>query len=92
MLDNSKMYQGETDASTSDDELYRSYEIKELSQLFAKLLLQLPKDQQQVVQLHYFEQVNLVEIAKQLGLSRSRVSQLHKNALCQLRSIYAASG
>lgn len=47
----------------------------------------LPERLQGVVIAHYFEFVPFSDIADGLGISRSRVSQLHREALHRLRSI-----
>jgi len=39
-----------------------------------------------VLSLYYFEELKLHEIAKVLGLTESRVSQLHTKAIMRLRS------
>lgn len=47
----------------------------------------LPERLQEVVIAHYFEFVPFSDIADGLGISRSRVSQLHREALQRLRDI-----
>lgn len=45
----------------------------------------LPERERMIVTLHYFQGVQLAEIAKSLGVTESRVSQLHTRALKMLR-------
>lgn len=51
----------------------------------------LPERERMIVTLHYFQGVQLVEIAKSLGVTESRVSQLHTRALKMLRDALAAA-
>ena len=48
-------------------------------------LNRLPERERMIVTLHYFEGVPLQEIAKSLGVTESRVSQLHTRALRMMR-------
>jgi RNA polymerase sigma factor for flagellar operon FliA len=47
---------------------------------------QLPEREELVLRLHYFQHVPFVEIAQLLGLTKGRISQIHKSAIMQLRS------
>lgn len=40
---------------------------------------------QQVIQLYYFDELNLAEISELLGISQSRVCQIHKKMIIKLR-------
>ena len=53
-------------------------------------LNRLPERERMIVTLHYFERVALQDIAKALGVTESRVSQLHTRALRMLRSAIEA--
>lgn len=48
-------------------------------------LNQLPERERMIVTLHYFQGVQLAEIARSMGVTESRVSQLHTRALRMLR-------
>ena len=48
-------------------------------------LNRLPEREKMIITLHYFHGVQLAEIARQLGVTESRVSQLHGRALRMLR-------
>jgi RNA polymerase sigma factor for flagellar operon FliA len=54
-------------------------------------LNRLPERERMIVTLHYFEGVPLQEIAKSLGVTESRVSQLHTRALRMMREGIEAS-
>jgi RNA polymerase sigma factor for flagellar operon FliA len=48
-------------------------------------LNRLPEREKMIVTLHYFQGVQLAEIARSLGVTESRVSQLHTRALRMMR-------
>jgi RNA polymerase sigma factor FliA len=54
-------------------------------------LNRLPERERMIVTLHYFEAVPLQEIARSLGVTESRVSQLHTRALRMMREGIEAS-
>jgi RNA polymerase sigma factor for flagellar operon FliA len=54
-------------------------------------LNRLPERERMIVTLHYFEGVPLQEIARSLGVTESRVSQLHTRALRMMREGIEAS-
>jgi RNA polymerase sigma factor for flagellar operon FliA len=58
----------------------------------ARAFRDLPERERTILQLHYFEGRRLREIGSTLGVSESRVSQLHGQALTRLRSRLRASG
>lgn len=55
----------------------------------AGALKQLPEREMQVISLYYYEGLTLKEIGKVLGVTESRISQIHGKALAALRSILA---
>lgn len=52
----------------------------------AELITKLPEREQLVLSLYYEEELNLKEIGEVLGVSESRVSQIHSQAALKLRS------
>jgi RNA polymerase sigma factor FliA len=54
-----------------------------------KALHSLPERQRVVLSLYYFEDMNLKEIGGLLGVTESRISQIHSAAVAQLRPILA---
>jgi RNA polymerase sigma factor for flagellar operon FliA len=58
----------------------------ELKDLIARRIRQLPPIQQKVLALYYFEDLRLREIAKAFGLTESRISQIHSQAILAIRS------
>lgn len=64
---------------------YAELEKAEMSAAVSESLEQLPERDRAIVVLHYYHQLSFVEIAEQLGVTKGRISQLHKRALEQLR-------
>ncbi|HXP61422.1 MAG TPA: FliA/WhiG family RNA polymerase sigma factor [Dongiaceae bacterium] len=58
----------------------------ELKELIARRIRQLPQVQQKVLALYYFEDLRLREIAEAFGLTESRISQIHSQAILAIRS------
>ena len=84
----------EDDESTSisekipDDSAETGYEAadrREYNALVEKAIGDLPEQERRVLVLYYFEELMLKEIGKILGVSESRVSQIHTKALLKLR-------
>lgn len=61
-------------------------EDQEMRSALVQAIRQLPERDQVIVTLYYFEQLTLVEIGQVLGVSESRVSQLHTRCAMSLRS------
>ncbi|WP_269777867.1 RNA polymerase sigma factor FliA [Marinimicrobium alkaliphilum] len=57
-----------------------------LKQSLAQAITQLPERERLVLALYYDEELNLKEIGQVLGVSESRVSQIHSQAAARLRT------
>lgn len=64
---------------------FRKSEIRHLRRLVGELLNRLSPAEQSVIRYHYLQENDFTEIARILGLSRGRVSQLHRSGLARLR-------
>jgi RNA polymerase sigma factor for flagellar operon FliA len=64
----------------------------ELRDRVADAIAALPEREKLVVALYYYENLTLREIGEVLGVTESRVSQLHTKAVLRLRSKLAAEG
>ncbi len=64
---------------------YRSYVIDDIKTSLRSRVKQLPQVERQIVELHYFGQLGFEEIGLMVGLSKTRVFQLHKKAILSLR-------
>lgn len=72
--------------ASNADNPEENYENKELKEVLAKCIDQLKEKEKLVVSLYYNEELTLKEIGVVLGVSESRVSQIHAKALMSLRS------
>jgi RNA polymerase sigma factor for flagellar operon FliA len=75
------------DASPSGD-----MEGKELRRILAQSVDLLPERERLVISLYYFEGLTFKEIGRVLGVSESRVYQLHTQAMGRLRKRMAEEG
>lgn len=71
------------DPASPDPEL--TYEAHEMAEVLAKAIDTLPERERLVISLYYYNEMTIKEIAAILGVSDSRVSQLHTKALARLR-------
>lgn len=82
--------EGETRLSLMIDEKAKNpeYKVNEffLKEMLAKAIDRLTEKERIVVSLLYYEELSLSEIAEVMGLSPSRISQLHSKAILRLRS------
>lgn len=62
------------------------YERSELRQSLARAIDTLPKRDREVVALYYLEELSMKEIGSVLGVTESRVSQIHSQAVLRLRT------
>jgi RNA polymerase sigma factor for flagellar operon FliA len=60
-------------------------ETEEMKDTLANAILNLPEKERTVVALYYYEDMTLKEIGRTLGVSESRVSQIHTKAMLRLR-------
>jgi len=63
-----------------------SLEQTELNEALAEAIARLPEREKLVVTLYYFEELTLREIGEVLGVTESRVSQLHTKAILRLKA------
>ena len=61
-------------------------ERQEMDVLLAGCVAKLPEKESQVVMLHYYQYMPFVEIAEIMGLTKGRISQIHKAALERIRA------
>ena len=68
-----------------------AYEVEEMRHILADAINRLPEREKIVLTLYYYEGLTLAEIGSILGVTESRVCQIHTKAVIQLRSRIAAS-
>ncbi len=84
-LDESGMVQA--DDAAYPDNTYRHVELKQLGQRVRELIERLPDNERRVIKYHYLQQIPFEEIASILGVTKGRVSQVHRDALNKLGQI-----
>jgi RNA polymerase sigma factor FliA len=88
-LEDSGMYLEQ--APVYGDNSYQRAELAQLQKLLRDLTEELPANERRVITYHYVQQLAFDEIATILGLTKGRVSQIHKAALGRLKQTLAAS-
>ena len=63
-----------------------AFEVTELRQMLAQAINGMPEREKIVLTLYYYESLTLSEIGRVLGVTESRVCQIHTKAVLQLRS------
>lgn len=74
-----------------DETAARHLDLEKFKTLLPKLLSCLSEKEGMVVRLKFFEELTGVEIAKTLGISEGRVSQLSRRALAKLERAYLSA-
>lgn len=75
-----------TDLSQAEDQIPENIIIKsEMRDILAELIDSLPERERLVITLYYHEELLLKDIAEILGVTESRVSQVHSKALIKMR-------
>jgi RNA polymerase sigma factor FliA len=64
----------------------RSLDVGDLKDRIAEAIARLPEREKLVIALYYYEALTLREIGEVLGVTESRVSQMHTKAVLRLRS------
>jgi len=77
---------GDTIEDTTAVDPVVAFEIAETRQRLARAIENLPEREKTVVTLYYFEGLTLAEIGHVLGVSESRVCQIHTKSVLQLRA------
>jgi len=81
------VYEQESDsiASSEQHDPYRMMENQEIGNALRSVISTLPEKERMVIVLHYYEGLTMKSIAKILGVSESRVSQIHSKTLLKMR-------
>ncbi|MDP9100686.1 MAG: RNA polymerase sigma factor WhiG [Actinomycetota bacterium] len=70
---------------TKAEDPVQAFETEETKYLLAKAINTLPEREKIVVTLYYYEGLTLAEIGQVLGVTESRICQMHTKAVLQLR-------
>jgi RNA polymerase sigma factor for flagellar operon FliA len=71
---------------TKAEDPVTAFEAEETKFLLAQAINQLPEREKIVVTLYYYEGLTLAEIGRVLGVTESRICQMHTKAVLQLRA------
>lgn len=77
--------------SSSDDGPVGQYEVEEMRSLLAESINKMNEREKMVLTLYYYEGLTLADIGDVLGVTESRVCQIHTKAVLQLRSRMTAT-
>lgn len=77
---------GDTLGDERSEDPARSVEAQETKFLLARAIEQLGERERMVVVLYYYEGMTLAEIGRLLGVTESRISQMHTAAMARLRT------
>lgn len=64
----------------------QNIEKKEMKVILGEMIDALPEKEKLVISLYYYEELTLKEIANVIGVSESRISQIHSKVILKLRS------
>ncbi len=62
------------------------YDIKETKRMLAEEINKLSEREREVISLYYFEELTIKEISNIIGVSESRISQIHSKAVFKLKN------
>jgi RNA polymerase sigma factor for flagellar operon FliA len=71
---------------SEENTLEEEVESREMVEILGKIIDTLPEKEKLVITLYYYEEMTLKEIAEVLGVSESRVSQIHSKVVMKLRN------
>ncbi|MGJ7502507.1 sigma-70 family RNA polymerase sigma factor [Variovorax sp. ZT5P49] len=80
-------FDGNGQAPSPEVSYFRKTEIIQLRTVLRDLVGQLSDQQKMVIRHHYLQEIPFDEIAKIMGVTRGRVSQLHRQGLLRLREL-----
>ena len=72
--------------NNKDEDALNMTGIKEVKLTIAKTIEELPEKEKLVISLYYMDELTMKETGKVLGITESRVSQLHSKAITRLRT------
>lgn len=76
---------GDTIADAKGEDPVSAFEIDEMKHMLADAINRLSEREKIVITLYYYESLTLAEIGQVLGVTESRVCQMHTKAVLQLR-------
>lgn len=92
MLEGSGMVWSDETQNAYRQDFYHGAEVRQLRELLARLVDALPDQERRVIRYHYYQGLEFREIADLLGLTKGRISQIHRQALQLIKEARAAVG
>jgi RNA polymerase sigma factor for flagellar operon FliA len=92
MLEGSGLVTSDEAHEVYRQEFYRGAEQRQLGESLARLVAALPDQERRVVRYHYYQGLEFQEIAELFGVTKGRISQIHRQALQLIREAQNASG
>ncbi|WP_336922764.1 RNA polymerase sigma factor WhiG [Aquipuribacter sp. SD81] len=83
---------GDTLKDSKAEDPVAAFETQETKFLLSRAVNLLPEREKIVVTLYYYEGLTLAEIGRVLGVTESRICQMHTKAVMQLRAKLSAAG
>ena len=74
------------DTIAGNDDPVASFESQEMREMLADAIAHLPERERLILTLYYYEGLTLAEIGRTIGVTESRVCQIHTKSIIQLRS------
>ena len=71
--------------TSNKNSVLESIEKDELIEKIKEILKEFKPKEQQILQLYYFEELNLREISEILNITQSRISQINKQLILKIR-------
>lgn len=91
LLEGSGMLAPRGDAHYTE-QFYDGLELRQLKDRLVGLVDALPDQERRVIKYHYFQNLEFTEIARMFGVTKGRISQIHKSALILLREAHRIAG
>lgn len=86
MLEDNSVYADPDEPTLAPDSGYETLAWKQAQATLQSQVDALPEGERKVLAYHYFQGLNFSQVAALMGLSASRISQIHKQGIAQLRS------
>jgi RNA polymerase sigma factor for flagellar operon FliA len=74
------------------EQFYDGLEMRQLKETLVGLVDALPDQERRVIKYHYFQNLEFTEIASIFGVTKGRISQIHKRGLLLLREARSMAG
>lgn len=74
---------------SDEKNIFEDIKFRELKEKLSSAIENLSETEKLIISLYYYEELNMKEIAQVLGISLSRVSQIHGKTLLKLKNFLA---